>query len=565
MKKIMQFKSLRTKILLGFMLLVLLIFGYSAWNIVSSNQIQQDTNNITEHQLPLLIADEKLMYNIADRIGLARAFVLYGDTSYLEKFQTLTEESQALQKEALTYTDSEEFQRLVDLSEEWRTQVESNVFTAYQSGDEQNAADFLKNSAEPMAEQLMLDFESLIEMRESLITESGQDLLTQNEANNYIGFLVAIALLIVAVIIGVYVANMITKPIKQVKERMVSIASGNLQEEPLKLRTKDEVAELVEAINRMQSNIKGIVAEIQHVSNTVSDQSDQLTQSSSQVKEASDQVAVTMEELSRGAETQANTTSDISNSMNEFTNKIVEANKKGEAVYYASQNMKDLSESGSKEMDSSIQQMSKIHQVVSTAVDQVKGLDQQSKEISELVNVIKDVAEQTNLLALNAAIEAARAGEDGQGFAVVADEVRKLAEQVATSVTDITQIVANVQEETNQVTASLQGGYQEVEIGMNQVINTGGIFEQMKSELETLTSEIRAISSNLSAINDNSKNIGNGIEEIASVSQESAAGIEETAASIEETSSSMEEVANNSGQLASLASHLKTLITRFKL
>jgi methyl-accepting chemotaxis protein len=105
-------------------------------------------------------------------------------------------------------------------------------------------------------------------------------------------------------------------------------------------------------------------------------------------------------------------------------------------------------------------------------------LENSATSVGMITQVISEIAEQTNLLALNAAIEAARAGDHGRGFAVVADEVRKLAQKTQQSVSDIDNLVSQLQKQSQQAKNIASEGKEE-SVRSTQVIEmTGMAFDE---------------------------------------------------------------------------------------
>lgn len=564
-KKGLNFKSLKTKILLAFMTIIVLVIILATITVVTISKTNESTEDMVDTELALLMANDQLTISLSQRIAAARGYILFGDGLYKNLFNQYTEESHKYQEQVLALSDKPETQEVIDRSTDWEEMVVTDVFERYDNGDTTGAASYLRSSVEPYSNDLIKEFEKLANLRMDSINAHSKSVTDLGKRSLFLTFFISLLVIVVGIAIALLTSNSIIKPINKVVERMKVMAYGDLSSEPLEVASEDETGQLSLAINQMQVMQKEVMEGMKMASEMLTNHSNDLTQSANEVKSGSEQVATTMQELATGSESQATTASNLAVVMDNFTKKVQTTNKSGEKIKNSSVGVLSMTNEGKQYMEDTSRQMAKIDEIVLDAVFKMATLDNQTQEINNLVVIIQKIADQTNLLALNAAIEAARAGEHGRGFAVVADEVRKLAEQVAVSIADITGFVEKIQTESKKVTDSLQSGYTEVVEGSSQIKQTGATFNKINSSVTKMAQDIKDISTNLESIQANSELMNSSIEEIASVSEESAAGIEETSAASQEITSSMEEVAGNSEQLADLAKGLADMVDEFKL
>ncbi len=176
-------------------------------------------------------------------------------------------------------------------------------------------------------------------------------------------------------------------------------------------------------------------------------------------------------------------------------------------------------------------------EAVGQVVETMKGINESSKRIVDIISVIDGIAFQTNILALNAAVEAARAGEQGRGFAVVASEVRGLAQRSAKAAKEIKDLIAT--------------SVERVEQGSAQVDRTGSTMQELVASIRTLTTLIAEISHASGEQSAGVSQVGEAVSQMDRATQQNAALVEESAAAAQ----SLKEQA---AQLVSAVSVFKT-------
>ncbi|AZB42500.1 methyl-accepting chemotaxis protein [Bacillus sp. FJAT-42376] len=557
-------KSVRKILVTGFGFLIGLSVLLAVLNFASIYKTKMDTERIVNVETASLILSEKLSYNLAQQASTIRAYFLYDSPSYKDEYEKLKKEGESLQKDLLAASDNPEIRSLIKKTADWHKLLEDDVISRYEGGFKIQAVQNLSKEPQTISNELIKDYMSMANEREKQIMNSGIQIIRGGEVTSIVILVFSFLIAGAGLFIAFRTSKIIARPISQLTKKMNEIASGVLKRDTLPSNNKNELGTLIDSANAMNLTLLTLVGEIKSAAGEIEHQSGKLQTSSIQVKEGSEQIASTMQELTLGAESQAESAADMAENMGHFLDKMGESAAGGELAAKSAGEVLRETKNGRSLMTQSIEDMNRIYEVMKTSVSKVAGLDEQSRKISKLMEVIQSVADQTNLLSLNAAIEAARAGEHGKGFAVVADEVRKLAEQVSHSVDDIDAIVNSVRSETGAVALDLKTGYEQVLKGKTSIEKTGHSFEIIHEKVEEVSSGITLISSRLDDLLERGRNMDDAISNIASVSEEAAAGIEQTAAAAEQANGTMEMVRENSIHLSGLSEKLALSVNQFK-
>ena len=314
--------------------------------------------------------------------------------------------------------------------------------------------------------------------------------------------------LLFAVFFGLSLLRSITLPLRRAVDVTEAVAQGDLTQ-TVDVSGSDEISALMRAVTHMQTSLAAVVRQVRQGSESVATASTEIAQGNS--------------DLSSRTEAQASSLEQTASSMEQLSATVKQNADNAAQANQLALNARTVAEQGG--------------DVVAQVVDTMKGINEASRKISDIISVIDGIAFQTNILALNAAVEAARAGEQGRGFAVVASEVRSLAGRSA--------------EAAKEIKTLISASVDRVELGTTLVDRAGSTMQEVVTSIKRVTDIVGEISAASHEQSQGVSQVGQAVTQMDQATQQNAALVEQMAAA--------------AGSLKSQAQELVQTVAVFKL
>jgi len=522
--------KLRTKLMLSFTVVLAMTILLGAIAITKLAGVRATTVDMGENWLPSIRALAEMRNGLANlrrfQLRLALARNAAEQSEQLRALETAHSDFKKYQEQYVPLISSPEekkiYESIASIYDEF-SKTEAQANDLFRQGKQAAAVDITLTTQKDHYDKLSAAIADDIKLNNDG-AETADKLSTEIYSSArwwVIGVLVGA--LAAGMILALFIAGLISRPVAEVRVVAQRIADGDLTGPEIHVRSTDEIGDLATAMNKMQSNlVKMIVAvsenaqqvanaseEFSAVSQQISSNSEETTAQASVVSSATDQVNRNLQTVATGAEQMSATIQDIAKNATES------ARVSGQAVKTAEATNATISKLG-----------------VSSA------------EIGQVIKVITSIAQQTNLLALNATIEAARAGEAGKGFAVVANEVKELAKQTAKATEDISQKIAAIQSDTKGA--------------VDAIATIGAVINQISDISSTIATAVEEQSATTNEMSRNVTEAAKGSTEITN----NISGVSQAA---QGTSSSAQESLKAAQQLAEMSTQLRGLVEQFKV
>ena len=316
------------------------------------------------------------------------------------------------------------------------------------------------------------------------------------------------------------------RPRKLILQQLQALSERNFLETTV-IKSKDEYESYMLEINKIKQNMKkdfigfnSIVDEMYTFNQSVSTITKTMEDTSNDITEVLEQVA-------HAATNQASDTENAVNVLNDSISSITHISDKSEEN-------KGKIETAVLDIEKSFTKVERTATEINHILDKFNGiknsgfaLQENAKEITNIVTIVSSISNQTNLLALNASIEAARAGDAGRGFAVVAEEVRKLSEETNTAVCQINESLTGLLKSIDEIVENIDLQYGVLE-GENAKLSQAVVTtNESNQHLNVVSDEMVQTSIRLKTETENIASIFENIENLAAIAEENSASTQE--------------------------------------
>lgn len=392
---------------------------------------------------------------------------------------------------------------------------------------------------------------------------------TINQVFSSVFYMVIVVVLIafISMLSAGLAANSISKALDVEIGCVEEVATGNLnvQLNQKHMQRKDEVGDLTRAINKLQSDLRGIIGGISDSTSQLIHASDMLDQTSQQTFTNMNDVKQSVDTITSGAVSQAEDTRNASENITHMGNLIIKTSSEAAALNKSADNMLLSSD----KTGAAIGELKAINEEVGRVVNMIAQLTKQTNESAKIIHeaseFISNVAGQTNLLSLNASIEAARAGEAGKGFAVVAGEIQNLAEQSNDASSRINQIVNTLISNAAHVVEAMKQMQAVVGKQNEYIVSTEESVSEVMEEIQSSIQNIRSIESKTQELEHARKEMVSMIAGLSDIAESNVTSTQETSGVIVDVLERFKEVKQYALNLKGTADILDQNIQNFKM
>ncbi len=281
-------------------------------------------------------------------------------------------------------------------------------------------------------------------------------------------------------------------------------------------------------IEQEKNNTSKLLEEIMHASGEITSGIEEMNIKMSNLDEAMGRTCSAMEEVNTGTGESAESVQTQMTMAEEIQDKIDVVSGHTKSITESVKKAQDAVRAGSENMKNLEIQVGNAQKASDEAAAELAELENYTKQMQTIIELINNVADQTDLLALNASIEAARAGESGRGFAVVASEISNLANQTQSATDDIQNLIANINNKLVDVDKAIkvfvEGSNKQYEVAKQ----TSESFDTIKNDTGDIESYTQGLSDAVYGLSEANKTIVDTVQNISAILEEVAAHSSET-------------------------------------